>query len=80
MEHDCNYPYKTMSIWYGDTALKYFQDKKYQELTQGLIHELCHALTFPLFDNAQARYVTEETLKNENERLTDHIANIIIKL
>ena len=79
MEHDCNYPYKDASIWYGDMALEWWKKKKHEDLKQVMIHELCHAIVFPLAEVAGSRFVTRETVDNEMERLTDHIANVIIK-
>lgn len=79
MEHDFNYPYKITDIRYGDTALKYFKEKKYKRLKEILIHELCHSLTDPLYEYAYTRFTTKDALSNERERLTDHITNIIIK-
>jgi hypothetical protein len=78
MEHNFNYPYKTTVIRYSDHTFDDKDTKK--ELERCLIHELCHTLTDPLYNYGFDRFVTKETLNNERERLTDHIANIIVKL
>ena len=44
-----------------------------------ICHELCHLVTDPLYDKAISRYVTKDEISAERERLTDHIANLIIK-
>lgn len=78
--HKAMYPYKTTSITYGETAKRMWKAKRKRELELGLIHELCHSITWPLYDVAQQRYTTETMINNECERLTDHFANVIIKL
>ena len=79
-EHSTMYPYKTCYIMYGETAMMYWKEGNKEELRQGLIHELCHDITDPMYVVASARYATEDQLLNERERLTDHIANIIVHL
>ena len=79
MEHGFNYPYKHIGIHYGNKAVEYFKNKNKKELYDCLIHELCHSVTDPLYNVAYERFLTRDALTNERERLTDHIANIIIK-
>ena len=80
MEHANRYPYKETNITYGDTAIRYFKDKKHNDLRGVLIHELCHSVTDPLYVKACNRYATIDDLADERERLTDHIANVVLKL
>jgi len=81
MEHAFHYPYKTTEIRYDERALKDFEDKKNHEfLRKVLVHELCHSITDPLYNTAYDRFTSKEVLENERERLTDHIANIILRL
>ena len=80
MEHTNMYPYKTCHLKYGDTAMRYWKNGEKEELRQVLIHELCHDITDPLYMAGAERHITCDTLANERERLTDHIANIIIPL
>ncbi len=72
---NCNYPYLDGIIYFSDEALK---DWKNGKTTRNMVlHELCHMILAPIQEKAQSRYLTEETLKDEIERLTDTIANII---
>lgn len=80
MEHGFHYPYKSTDISYGDTAKKLWKEGKKKELREVLIHELCHSITDPLFSVGFDRFTSKDTLNNERERVTDHIANIIIAL
>lgn len=80
MQHGFNYPYKTTAIYYGDTALKKWAAKEKEELYNCLIHELCHSVTDPLYAKATSRYVSRGEVEDERERLTDHIANILVNL
>jgi hypothetical protein len=77
MTHDYAYPYKETRICYSDNSLEDFKKGERQELKKMLIHELCHSLTDPLYGAGFDRFITKNTLNNERERLTDHIANII---
>jgi hypothetical protein len=78
-EASFNYPYKSIDVYYNDEMLKDFTDKKYQEVINTLVHEICHSLTDPLYSKAYERFISKNELEDERERLTDHIANIIIK-
>ena len=75
-----SYPYKEIIICYGKHSIGLWKEKKKEELRQTLIHELVHTLTNGLYEKSRYRYVTANELKDENEGLVDHIANIIVKL
>lgn len=75
-EAACNYPYLTVCIRYSEEAFQRW--KKKVDLTPPIVHELCHALTDPLYCKANSRYVTEREVLDERERLTDLIANIVL--
>lgn len=74
-----HYPYQTISIRYSKNTLKDFKEKKYEDIMHMLIHEMCHPLTDPLYGTGFERFITKDQLEKERERLTDHIANIILK-
>lgn len=78
-EANFNYPYKSIAIYYDDEILKDYNDKKYQEVINTLVHEMCHSLTDALYGKAYNRFITKTELEDEREALTDHIANIILK-
>ena len=77
-QHAFSYPYKNTIVAYGKSAIERWNEKQYQELKNGLIHELCHSITDPLYSKATDRYVTKDCIRDERERLTDHIANVIV--
>ena len=79
MHHLFQYPYKETCIQYGNSAIESWKKKEKEDLKAILIHELCHSITDPLYDKACARYVDKNSLNDERERLTDHLANIIVK-
>lgn len=80
MEHEFMYPYKNTNIRYGEFALEWWKKKKYKQLTDVLIHELCHSVTDPLYSVGHDRFTTKDSLNEARERITDHIANVITHL
>jgi hypothetical protein len=73
------YPYVSIVIRCSSKMLKDFDDKeKHAEIKNALLHEICHPLTDALFNVGYSRHSTENELKNEREKLTDHLANILI--
>lgn len=71
------YPYKYITIWYSK---KMFDDwVKGERVDDYLVHEMCHTFVFPLWSKAVDRHATPNEIKEEVERLTDHIANIVLK-
>lgn len=77
MESITNYPYLNGKFNYGDTIVQMWKDGK--NINDIIIHEMCHLMTDPLYCKAIQRYVTMPEVADERERLTDFIANIIIK-
>ena len=80
MHHLFMYPYKETCIQYGSDALAMWKRKDKKTLKEVIIHELCHSVTDPLYGKATNRFIGRDELNDERERLTDHIANIIVKL
>lgn len=78
--HSFNYPYKETRVNYSKGLYEMWEKKEYDEVKSVLIHEVCHTLTDPLYGKATNRYVTKDEINDEREALTDHLANIIIKL
>lgn len=74
-----SYPYNNIRIHYCDRDLLDFENKKYKEVMKTLVHEMIHPLTDPLYNLAIQRLITEKQVEAERERLTDHIANIVLK-
>lgn len=72
---DSAYPYKSITINYSHDLTKE-PDRKIKDI---LIHEMCHALTDPLYLKGNSRYVTTDELNDVREELTDHLANVVIK-
>lgn len=73
------YPYKSITVRYGKDLLDDWCASKRDEVKAVLIHEMCHPITDPLYCKASERWVGRNEIEDERERLTDHIANIIIK-
>jgi hypothetical protein len=74
-----NYPYKSINIGYSDGVFEDFQKGKIEDVLGVLVHEMCHSITDPLYSKAVSRYVGKDEIEDERERLTDHIANILLK-
>lgn len=77
MESCFNYPYLSITVKYSDDAIKKWKNK--EDVVPIIIHELCHPITDPLYSKACDRYVSKGEINDERERLTDYIANIIVK-
>lgn len=74
------YPYKEIIIRYAPEVYEDWENGNKDQAMSVLIHEMLHPLTDKIYAVAHDRFVTNTTLENERENLTDHIANIIIKL
>lgn len=74
-----NYPYLNVVINYSDEVVKRWQEGKFLEVSNYIIHELCHPITDPLYAKATSRFISRGEIEDERERLTDYIAQIIIK-
>jgi len=63
-----------------------FSDKAVSEWISGnlpkerILHELCHILTDPLYVKARRRFVSNDEIEDERERLTDKMAVILNNL
>jgi hypothetical protein len=75
----CLYPYKSITINYGDEIVRDFKKGKRNDCLAALTHEMCHPITDPLYSKATSRYASKDEIEDERERLTDHIANIVLK-
>jgi hypothetical protein len=73
-----NYPYLNQTIGYSELAFKEWLSGKDQK--PYILHEICHAITDPIYSKAVQRYVSKDEIEDERERLTDHICNIILNL
>lgn len=73
-----SHPYQRMEIQYSNDLIKEWKEEK--DSAKGiLVHEVCHALTDPLYNAGFQRFPSKHQLEDEREKLTDHIANIILK-
>ena len=79
LESKYRYPYKEIVIRYGLDVNKYWPNEK-EYLYNALVHEMCHPITDPFYTKAITRHTTKDEVEDERERLTDYIANIILKL
>ena len=78
-ECECDYPYQSIHIKYSQNMLDDFKKKEYKSITNSLAHEMSHPITDPIYSKANSRYVSKDEITDERERLTDHIANIVLK-
>lgn len=78
--HTLRFPYKETEVNYSSELYELWEQGKLEDTKAILIHELCHSLTDPLYCKAVDRYVTKDEIHERREELTDHLANIIVKL
>jgi hypothetical protein len=76
---ELNYPYKSITIQYSESLLKDWVAGKKEKVKGVLVHEMCHPITDPLYCKSTNRFVSKDEIEDERERLTDHIANILIR-
>ena len=74
----CTYPYLDPILWYSKKSFKDWTEGKLKK--DRILHELCHILTDPFYCKAISRYVSENEIRDEREKLTDTFAAIIRKL
>ena len=72
------YPYLDPTVGYTNLAFLDFQKNAIDK--DRILHELCHAITDPLYVKSTSRYVSKNEIEDERERLTDTFAAIIRKL
>jgi len=72
------YPYLEPYIEFSDKAVDEW--KKGNLLKDRILHELCHILTDPLYNKSIRRFVGENEILDERERLTDKITIILNNL
>lgn len=72
-------PYLDHTVYYSQDAIdQWKKDKRYHE--RQVIHELCHAITDPLYAVGCERFATGRELESARETATDHIARIVDEL
>jgi hypothetical protein len=72
------YPYLDPTVSFSEKALKDFTGGKIPK--DRILHELCHAITDPLYCKSVSRYVSKNEIEDERERLTDKLTVIIRNL
>jgi hypothetical protein len=75
-----NFPYLEVTIQYGDTFKKYYNDKDFKYLKRTLTHELCHVVTDKIYMRMLERVISHNEIENAREEATDHMANVVYKL
>lgn len=74
-----NYPYRGYIINYGANALKDFEEKNYDELKFGLLHEMIHLVVAELVAKAHDRSTRKE-VDDSMETTVDHLTVVLSKL
>ena len=72
------YPYLDARVKYSKDAFKRWQGG--DDLEFLVVHELCHAITDPLYAKATERWASKTEIEDERERLTDRICNLVMKI
>lgn len=75
-----NFPYNTIQINYSKDLYEDWEKKDYVDVIGTLIHEMGHPLTDELYSKGYSRFCGKEEIEDAREKLTDHFANIILKL
>lgn len=70
------YPYKNPYIEWTEETYNRWRDKEYSDVRYYLIHELSHILIAPLAAISKDRFITEKSIDDTIERITDHLAII----
>lgn len=74
------YPYKDINISYSEQVIEDWLKGDKAGALETLTHEMCHPLTDALYSKSLDRHCSKQEIEDEREALTDHIANIVIKL
>jgi len=74
-----HYPYQTIDIFYNKFILDKYLEGNKQKALEILTHEMCHPLTDEFYSKGFNRFTGKEDLEQSREKLTDHIANIILE-
>lgn len=74
------FPYKDIFIEYSEFIKEDWERGDSRIAYHTLVHEMVHSLTGGLYCVAKDRFASEQQITNENEQLTDRLANIITKL
>jgi hypothetical protein len=72
-----NHPYLNLNIRYSKLLVEYYE--KDIDIEPFVVHEMCHAITDPLYAVATERYTTRRNMEDARERATDHVCNIALK-
>lgn len=73
-------PYRQMVIKATSIAMEMFKNGEFDELNDGLIHELCHIHTIPLGDMAKYRFITDGEITDAGEELTETMVRYVKKI
>lgn len=73
-------PYRQLMIQFSPVSVEMFRNGEFDELYQGLIHELCHMHTIPLSEMSKWRFITEGEINDTAEELTEVIAKYVNRI
>lgn len=68
--------YKTAFLTIGTLAVQYFEEKEYQTVLNGFVHEIGHLITDQLGELANSRHTTKKEVRDSVEQTTEAIAQI----
>ena len=66
--------YRRCTIIYTDAAIDMYKEKRFEEIKETLVHELCHLHTEHITRLSMERYATKREITDANEELTETLA------
>jgi hypothetical protein len=68
--------YKNAHIYYYPITLELFEKKRWNDLQDGITHEIAHIITNHLADLAKERFVNEREVNDALEKITESFAQM----
>jgi len=77
IEHSTRYHRTHITVY--PPAFELWKNKRYGDLDEGIVHELCHIHTTAIMDAALKRFTTRDEIEEKIEDLTETIAQYVLK-
>lgn len=71
------HPYQHALLRWTESTFLDWQNKKFEDVSEALLHEMIHCLLDPFVKMARERYITEANFKSVYEEITDKISVIL---
>jgi hypothetical protein len=76
---DSNIKYHSSVVYIYPLAQKMFDDKLYEEIDRGIVHEITHVHTARISEISMNRFVSKKEVRDEIENLTDIMSEYIYR-